>query len=72
MITLTHFLRGPMDVVPVMKDGTREWFCPNRPMLRPMDDCEFTETRAQIEDQLRTLTKEGARTVRPFLPHREV
>jgi hypothetical protein len=49
MITLTHFLRGPMAVSPVMKDGQREWFCPDRPMLRPMGDEVWREKRSEIE-----------------------
>jgi hypothetical protein len=49
-VVLHHFLRGPMEVHPVKaEDGRREWFCPDRPMLRPMDDCEFNEKREQID-----------------------
>lgn len=48
MITLNHFLRGPLKVVAI-KSEPREWFCPDRPMLRPMGDGEFRETRDQID-----------------------
>lgn len=51
-ITLTHFLRGQLEVMPIERDGTREWVCPNRPMLRPMQDCDFTEKRAEIDAML--------------------
>lgn len=53
MITLNHFLRGPLRVVPIDMLHCREWLCLDRPMLRPMADGEFTETRAQIEEMLR-------------------
>jgi hypothetical protein len=49
VITLTHFLRGPMQVWPVKTGERREWICLGRPMLRPMEDCEFNEKREQID-----------------------
>lgn len=48
MITLHHFLRGPLRVIPI-KAEPRQWFCPDRPMLRPMADGDFTEKRAEID-----------------------
>jgi U3 small nucleolar RNA-associated protein 14 len=63
MIKLHHFLRGPMTVMPIRGDGNREWMCPSRPMLRPMGDGEFTETREEINELLAAEEEKAAKFV---------
>ena len=58
-IILRHFLRGEMEVTPIYVDGKREWFCPNRPMLRPMEDGDFLEKRTDIETLLQGVVVNG-------------
>jgi hypothetical protein len=48
-IRLNHFQRGPVDVQAATVNGRREWTCPDRPMMRPWEDCHFTETTAEID-----------------------
>jgi hypothetical protein len=52
IIQLTHFLRGTVSVQAEIVDGRREWTCPDRPMMRPWDDCFFNETPAEIDELL--------------------
>ena len=48
-VRLNHFLRGPVEVQPEIVNGRREWTCPNRPMMRPWEDCHFKESSTEID-----------------------
>ena len=48
VVTLTHFLRGKVEVTPVLIDGRREWICPDRPMMRPWPGCYFNEPLHEV------------------------
>jgi hypothetical protein len=52
IITLEHFARGPQQVYATIQDGRRVWLCPNRPMMRPWEDCFFTCTAAELDERL--------------------
>lgn len=67
-IVLHHFLRGPLKVTPIREAEPREWWCPDRPMLRPMGDGEFCETRERIDALLAAESDWGAR-VRDAISH---
>jgi hypothetical protein len=56
VIRLTHFQRGQVDVQAEIADGRREWTCPNRPMMRPWEDCHFNETPDEIDERIAMAT----------------
>jgi hypothetical protein len=60
-IQLTHFLRGKVDVSAEIVDGRREWTCPDRPMMRPWDDCHFRESTDEIDALLAMASNEFPR-----------